>query len=646
MADLPKIKRNVSKMVEQGAPEADIDAYLTGEGVTPEQLRGVSAGFSPSVKGRPEMWSTGQQAIDTLTFGGSTKLNAAGAGALDATMNWAKGKGWNWSDAYNQNLEQERANKAAYNTEHPVLSGVGTGAGVVLGMGTLPSVGTGLTGAMGTGALYGGGAGALQDADSWSERFANTYKGARTGAGIGMLGFGVGKGLGWMGDKISGAYQSWSASPEMLGQQKLYDAAQRVGPQKVRERLDALGPDALAADVLGQRGTSMGRRAANLDPDARELISDTLLGRKAGQNERVVADMGRISGLAPGKPQTVENLVDAVDDQFRPELNRLYAQARQAGKDMPLQYFDDVLNTKFGKAVYNDAVEAVQARAQLNGTPTEISNLAIVDEMKKIFDSKATAAFASADKATGNLYADFAKNLRLRADSYMDMMDDPIYQEARSLAQEAYRAKDAITTGESLGARSVPVDLPPKVQGVDLANRQRVAQGYTAKKADALLNRGSTEGALTELSTPQGRLAADAALGPGNLEPTVARERTFNATARQMLGNSTTAQQLMEDGGMSMIPRVLSSPVGAVKDFAAQLVAKAATDKQRAMAPVVAKLLMSRAIPTSRPIPPTLMQNMLNASDEKAAKVLLLGWERESMTPKRREQISNALSED
>lgn len=43
--DYAKVKRNIKRMVDAGAPEADIDAYLSGEGVTPEQLR--SSGGQP-----------------------------------------------------------------------------------------------------------------------------------------------------------------------------------------------------------------------------------------------------------------------------------------------------------------------------------------------------------------------------------------------------------------------------------------------------------------------------------------------------------------------------------------------------------------------------------------------------------------------
>lgn len=37
-ADIDKVKRNIQKMIDQGAPDADIDAYLGDEGVTTEQL--------------------------------------------------------------------------------------------------------------------------------------------------------------------------------------------------------------------------------------------------------------------------------------------------------------------------------------------------------------------------------------------------------------------------------------------------------------------------------------------------------------------------------------------------------------------------------------------------------------------------------
>jgi hypothetical protein len=44
MADLDRIKRNVAKMAEQGAPESDIDGYIAAEGVTLDQIRAHKPG--------------------------------------------------------------------------------------------------------------------------------------------------------------------------------------------------------------------------------------------------------------------------------------------------------------------------------------------------------------------------------------------------------------------------------------------------------------------------------------------------------------------------------------------------------------------------------------------------------------------------
>jgi hypothetical protein len=43
MADIDKVKRNIQRMIDQGAPETDIDAYVSSEGVSLDQLQGKSA---------------------------------------------------------------------------------------------------------------------------------------------------------------------------------------------------------------------------------------------------------------------------------------------------------------------------------------------------------------------------------------------------------------------------------------------------------------------------------------------------------------------------------------------------------------------------------------------------------------------------
>jgi hypothetical protein len=56
MADIPRVKSNISKMIDQGAPESDIDAYIASEGVSLDQLKapqGVMANAMDFAKSIP-----------------------------------------------------------------------------------------------------------------------------------------------------------------------------------------------------------------------------------------------------------------------------------------------------------------------------------------------------------------------------------------------------------------------------------------------------------------------------------------------------------------------------------------------------------------------------------------------------------------
>lgn len=591
--------------------------------------------------GDPSRWSVFNEAMDTLTMGGQMKANAALGGLADATMGAVQGQGWNWSDNYNKQLEAQRADQAAFQEQSPVRSGIGTGAGIALGVAKAPFIGSGWGGAAKTGLAYGAAGGALQDANSIPERLTNTVSGGALGAGIGLGGYGAGKLAAGGLSRLSQALDSMGAPPDVRAATKVGQIAdERFGPNNamaLNKALNDLGPDAAIVDVLGEQGRSLARSAGNINPMARETTEGFALGRKAGQNNRVVSDMEKIAGLPQGSTKTVDDLIEVVDKKFRPTIDALYDQARKAGKDMPLEYFDDVLKTAQGKSVYQQARQNVQARAKLSGT--EVSNLAVVDEMKKVFDSRAKVAYQKGDRASGSLYKEFAYNLKTRADAIMDQMEDPIYKQARAAAQQMKQAQDAIRMGEELGASRVPTNLPGKAEGMDLGNRKRMAQGYVAKKSDTLLNRGSTEGAINEMATPMGRKAADAALGAGNVDKTLSRERTFNQTAKAITGNSTTARQLQEMGmtGSDAMATALAMGYDATTGGIAGLIGRGlkkgssalarslSTEAQRKAAPIIAEILTKAEMPVSGATArgPAALERLSKADRGKLVKALL-----------------------
>ena len=94
MADIAKIKRNIGRMVEQSAPEADIDEYIKSEGVTIEQVRSFKeqkpAGDGFGMKAL-------RQGLDSLTFG----FNDKAASALYAAGQQITGSPRSFSEDYN-----------------------------------------------------------------------------------------------------------------------------------------------------------------------------------------------------------------------------------------------------------------------------------------------------------------------------------------------------------------------------------------------------------------------------------------------------------------------------------------------------------------------------------------------------------------
>ena len=50
--DLGRIKRNVAKMLDQGAPEEDVDSYIAGEGTTVDAVKAFQMPTTPGIIGQ------------------------------------------------------------------------------------------------------------------------------------------------------------------------------------------------------------------------------------------------------------------------------------------------------------------------------------------------------------------------------------------------------------------------------------------------------------------------------------------------------------------------------------------------------------------------------------------------------------------
>jgi len=88
MAEIPVVKSNIAKMIAQGAPEADIDAYLAGEGVSLDQLK------APAVQPVGMAEDAAKSVGSGLAGAAAGTLGMAGdaRSLLSSGVDWAGGK--------------------------------------------------------------------------------------------------------------------------------------------------------------------------------------------------------------------------------------------------------------------------------------------------------------------------------------------------------------------------------------------------------------------------------------------------------------------------------------------------------------------------------------------------------------------------
>lgn len=252
MADIAKVKRNIAKMIEQDAPEQDIDAYLASEGVSLDQLRGNSVTQpstqqpAASVPAPSSFEQFKQRAAAGIPMPGTDfsqlddKVRAVARGVpiiggamdeLSAGLNTGFGT---WGD-YGKALDAERSKDKAYDEANPKMSTtlqvgggiLGTVAGVRGGKDYLPGASIpmpqSLPGKVGAGAGSGGLLGAIEAFTRGEGGFDNRWEAAKKAAGPSAL---IGGSMPLLGATVGKVYDYFKKpAASGLTSQGLKDAA-------------------------------------------------------------------------------------------------------------------------------------------------------------------------------------------------------------------------------------------------------------------------------------------------------------------------------------------------------------------------------------------------------------------------------------
>lgn len=262
MADTDRIKRNIGKMIDAGAPEVDIDAYLSSEGFkSADDFRaGKRAAPQVQAQGRSDAAANAFGQGATLGFG--DELAAGVRSMLPQFSNWmmepspwqkAAGQtGQTVSAAptqeqrYDEELTRQRAQTKADAKAYPVMTTGSNLAGTLATAGALSMLpggqtllgggATSLPGAMVRGAASGAALGGVQGFGEGEGGLDQRLKAAGTGAAVGGV---VGGVLPAAGSMASYAYEK--LAPGILN--KVADIGERFVPKGPAIPLSAAAPE-------------------------------------------------------------------------------------------------------------------------------------------------------------------------------------------------------------------------------------------------------------------------------------------------------------------------------------------------------------------------------------------------------------------
>lgn len=553
MADLARIKRNVSKMVGMNAPEAEIDAYIAGEGVTVDEVRNFQLEAQPAAEMRPgsseyAQWAAEQaragKALPQVSGDLSTpnslidKVNAATTAAFDAIpiagpsikagMQDAKAGLWGVpreaivsEDAARENANPiSRTVGAVTGTVAPFMAG-----GAIPGVARVLGMAGGLPSRVGFGLLSGGGIGAL-DAAARGGDPTDMVNAGGIGAALGGA-IPVGGRLAKMGlDRMLG--KSLPKSAANLGRALRDD---KIPAREINQRLSALGPDAMVMDL----GPNLQRQAgavASVPGKGQTAIREAVAARAGGASNRVAADVAATLGSGPELSAMREQIISAQSAAAKP----LYDAIRDVKLPVQQGNFAFVFQTPLGKQALARARQ-MAANDGYRGTDT----LGIIDYAKRALDDIAGEAIRKNSRNAARQASQLAKILTTEADKMV-----PGYKAARDAFAGPAQIIDAMDAGAAVFSKDMsPGQLQSALSGMTASEKDAFIQaarsaveaqmGNAVNDAAALRNlfkKGYNE---QKLRTLLGDDVAD------DLMRRINREAVFGQTSNVVTGNSETA---------------------------------------------------------------------------------------------------------
>ncbi len=518
-----------------------------GEQSIGDKIEGGIAAAHKFITGANKPGGTGytDKMMQGLTFGGADEARAG-------IRSVVKGK------PYDQSLKEVREDEKAFDKRNPVgsvVSEIAGGAALgaplkgissVLGLTRAGAALPGWARAVGTGAASGATYGFGSGEGGFQNRAGNAARSGGFGAGMGLAGYGLSKGIGsaYGGAKRLLSGRKSSALSTLADDLK----ADSINPKRLASRLKQLGPNATIADA-GKGNTLATARAALGGTGGMERRA-TLINRAQGESKRIGQTINKRLG-----PSDYFDEEDVLIGRLRANADVAYGKANPVPVSSPK--LNEILSRKPIKSAINKAKELAEIEGRVFDIPDDVSRgikTEVVDDIKKGIDSLLDSPRARNQYGKMSKYGMALNNLKKQLLEEVDGLN-PLYKDARKI----YGGDAEVLTSLKDGKNFLSLSPEQIKKNISKLSSEAARKAYRSGAARALVDKvdgvRDTAGAADRIfgdSITRDKIRAvmpdDASYR--ELARTLRSEGRFNKVKNTLIGGSDTQPKLKANAEM------------------------------------------------------------------------------------------------
>lgn len=493
MADIEKVKRNIQRMIDQGAPETDIDTYLSSEGVTVSDLK--SQPEKTSALGA--LWQGLKQGS---TFGFGDELQAGVAAGTVGLMNklGMDTGGLTAKDAYGQALSDFRGDLQKSREDRKYLTGLGELGGAVItggaGLQRAPAalgamarqapVRTGAALGALSGGVYGFGSGEGGLQERLKDAASGTALGGITGGAAVPVARAVGAGLGSIGTKLKEPFVDITervtkqpfVKPEEKAIDKVVSKLKKDFPDEAdfKAALDEWinTEDLGLAEIAGKQTQRLARGSAQY-PSGEQFAGEYIYEKRIPTIRDSIKSTFSET-ISPSR--NIYDTIDSVVEKGRAKASPLYDKAYASNTAITDQSINTILERPAVKKALKDGIQIMRNEGRYLGAPDP--------ELKAIV--RDLSAVGKMDDVNGAIAGGFS----LRTlDHTKRALDEMIGREIRSggTASDLIAAKNDLVSILDKADKSGAYKKAREVSGDYLTHKSAIESGRKFMKTDKLL---------------------------------------------------------------------------------------------------------------------------------------------------------------